>query len=50
LVRGIALFVSGIGQSLILVPLIVGVLGTTPAQLNGKISPITFTPMPSGGR
>ncbi len=34
------LFLSGIAQSMLLVPLIVGVLSTTPAELNGKIAPI----------
>jgi MFS transporter, DHA2 family, multidrug resistance protein len=34
------LLFSGIGQSMLLVPLIVGVLSTTPAELNGKVSPI----------
>jgi MFS transporter, DHA2 family, multidrug resistance protein len=46
---GSALFVSGIGQSLILVPLIVGILSTTPAQLNGKISPIITLCVQLGG-
>jgi DHA2 family multidrug resistance protein len=46
---GLALFVSGIGQSLILVPLIVGVLSTTPAALNGKISPIITLSVQLGG-
>ncbi|HTX60507.1 MAG TPA: DHA2 family efflux MFS transporter permease subunit [Verrucomicrobiae bacterium] len=46
---GSALFVSGIGQSLILVPLIVGVLSTTPAALNGKISPIITLCVQLGG-
>jgi DHA2 family multidrug resistance protein len=46
---GLALFVSGIGQSLILVPLIVGILSTTPAQLNGKISPIITLCVQLGG-
>ena len=46
---GLALFVSGIGQSLVLVPLIVGILGTTPAQLNGKISPIVTLCVQLGG-
>jgi len=44
-----ALFVSGIGQSLILVPLIIGILSTTPAQLNGKISPIITLCVQLGG-
>jgi MFS transporter, DHA2 family, multidrug resistance protein len=46
---GVALFVSGIGQSLILVPLIVGILTTTPAALNGKISPIITLCVQLGG-
>ncbi|HZY99812.1 MAG TPA: DHA2 family efflux MFS transporter permease subunit [Candidatus Baltobacteraceae bacterium] len=46
---GVALFVSGIGQSLVLVPLIVGILSTTPAQLNGKISPIITLCVQLGG-
>jgi DHA2 family multidrug resistance protein len=46
---GMALFVSGIGQSLILVPLIVGILGTTPAALNAKISPIITLCVQLGG-
>jgi MFS transporter, DHA2 family, multidrug resistance protein len=46
---GLALFVSGIGQSLILVPLIVGILSTTPAELNGKISPIITLCVQLGG-
>jgi MFS transporter, DHA2 family, multidrug resistance protein len=46
---GSALLVSGIGQSLILVPLIVGILSTTPAQLNGKISPIITLCVQLGG-
>ena len=44
-----ALFVSGIGQSLILVPLIVGILSTTPPALNGKISPIITLCVQLGG-
>lgn len=44
-----ALFASGIGQSLILVPLIVGILSTTPAALNGKISPIITLCVQLGG-
>jgi DHA2 family multidrug resistance protein len=43
------LFVSGIGQSMLLVPLIVGVLSTTPAQLNGKISPLITLCVQLGG-
>lgn len=46
---GLALFVSGIGQSLILVPLIVGILSTTPSELNGKISPIITLCVQLGG-
>jgi MFS transporter, DHA2 family, multidrug resistance protein len=46
---GWALFASGIGQSMILVPLIVGVLGSTPAALNGKISPIITLCVQLGG-
>ena len=46
---GSALLVSGIGQSLILVPLIVGILGTTPAELNGRISPIITLCVQLGG-
>jgi DHA2 family multidrug resistance protein len=46
---GLALFVSGIGQSMLLVPLIVGVLSTTPAQLNSKISPIITLSVQLGG-
>jgi MFS transporter, DHA2 family, multidrug resistance protein len=46
---GAALFVSGIGQSMILVPLIVGVLGATPAALNGKVSPIITLSVQLGG-
>jgi MFS transporter, DHA2 family, multidrug resistance protein len=34
------LVLSGIAQSMILVPLIVGVLSTTPAELNGTVSPL----------
>ncbi len=45
----LALLVSGIGQSLILVPLIVGVLSTTPAALNGRISPIITLCVQLGG-
>lgn len=44
-----ALGVSGIAQSMLLVPLIVGVLSTTPAQLNGKISPIITLCVQLGG-
>jgi DHA2 family multidrug resistance protein len=43
------LLVSGVGQSMLLVPLIVGVLSTTPAALNGKISPIITLCVQLGG-
>jgi hypothetical protein len=43
------LAVSGIGQSLLLVPLIVGVLTTTPAALNGKVAPIVTLCVQLGG-
>ena len=43
------LFVSGVGQSMLLVPLIVGVLTTTPPALNGKISPIITLCVQLGG-
>lgn len=46
---GWAMCVSGVGQSLILVPLIVGVLSTTPAALNGKVSPIITLCVQLGG-
>lgn len=46
---GAALFASGIGQSLILVPLIVGILSTTPAEYNGKITPIITLCVQLGG-
>jgi MFS transporter, DHA2 family, multidrug resistance protein len=46
---GWGLFVSGIGQSMILVPLIVGILSTTPAELNGRISPIITLCVQLGG-
>lgn len=46
---GAAMFASGVGQSLILVPLIVGILSTTPAALNGKISPIITLCVQLGG-
>jgi DHA2 family multidrug resistance protein len=45
----IPLFISGIAQSMLLVPLIVGVLSTTPAELNGKISPIITLCVQLGG-
>ena len=41
--------VSGIAQSMLLVPLIVGVFTTTPAELNGKISPIITLSVQLGG-
>ena len=43
------LLFSGIGQSMLLVPLIVGVLTTTPAALNGKIAPIITLCVQLGG-
>ncbi|MBV8490873.1 MAG: DHA2 family efflux MFS transporter permease subunit, partial [Candidatus Eremiobacteraeota bacterium] len=43
------LLVSGIGQSMLLVPLIVGVLSTTPAALNGRIAPIITLCVQLGG-
>ena len=43
------LLVSGIAQSMLLVPLIVGVLSTTPADLNGKVSPIITLCVQLGG-
>jgi DHA2 family multidrug resistance protein len=43
------LLISGVGQSMLLVPLIVGVLSTTPAELNGKISPIITLCVQLGG-
>ncbi len=46
---GAGLFVSGIAQSMLLVPLIVGVLSTTPAELNGKVSPIITLCVQLGG-
>ena len=46
---GTGLFVSGVAQSMLLVPLIVGVLSTTPAQLNGKVSPIITLCVQLGG-
>ncbi len=45
----LALGVSGIAQSMLLVPLIVGVLSTTPAALNGKVSPIITLSVQLGG-
>jgi len=48
-VLGAALFVSGVAQSMLLVPLIVGVLSTTPAVLNGRISPIITLCVQLGG-
>ena len=46
---GTGLFVSGIAQSMLLVPLIVGVLSTTPAAINGKVSPIITLCVQLGG-
>jgi MFS transporter, DHA2 family, multidrug resistance protein len=43
------LLLTGIGQSMLLVPLIVGVLTTTPTALNGKISPIITLSVQLGG-
>jgi len=43
------LVVSGIAQSMLLVPLIVGVLSTTPAELNGRIAPIITLSVQLGG-
>ncbi len=43
------LLLSGIAQSMLLVPLIVGVLSTTPAELNGKIAPIMTLCVQLGG-
>jgi DHA2 family multidrug resistance protein len=43
------LLFSGVGQSMLLVPLIVGVLTTTPPQLNGKIAPIITLCVQLGG-
>jgi DHA2 family multidrug resistance protein len=43
------LLFSGIGQSMLLVPLIVGVLTTTPADLNGRIAPIITLCVQLGG-
>jgi DHA2 family multidrug resistance protein len=43
------LLFSGIGQSMLLVPLIVGVLSTTPAALNGRIAPIITLCVQLGG-
>src|SRR5579863_2325932 len=43
------LIVSGIAQSMLLVPLIVGVLTTTPAELNGRIAPIITLSVQLGG-
>ena len=43
------LFLSGIAQSMLLVPLIVGVLSTTPPELNGKIAPIITLCVQLGG-
>ena len=46
---GMALLISGVAQSMLLVPLIVGVLSTTPAELNGKVSPIITLCVQLGG-
>jgi hypothetical protein len=46
---GTGLFASGIAQSMLLVPLIVGVLSTTPAELNGRVSPIITLCVQLGG-
>jgi MFS transporter, DHA2 family, multidrug resistance protein len=43
------LLFSGIAQSMLLVPLIVGVLSTTPPHLNGKIAPIITLCVQLGG-
>jgi DHA2 family multidrug resistance protein len=43
------LVVSGVGQSMLLVPLIVGVLTTTPPGLNGKIAPLITLCVQLGG-
>jgi hypothetical protein len=43
------LFVSGIAQSMLLVPLIVGVLSTTPAELNSRVAPIITLFVQLGG-
>jgi hypothetical protein len=40
---------AGIAQSMLLVPLIVGVLSTTPPELNGKIAPIITLCVQLGG-
>jgi MFS transporter, DHA2 family, multidrug resistance protein len=45
----IPLLVSGIAQSMLLVPLIVGVLSTTPAELNAKVSPLITLSVQLGG-
>jgi sugar phosphate permease len=46
---GWPLFLSGVGQSMLLVPLIIGVLTTTPAALNGKIAPLITLCVQLGG-
>jgi DHA2 family multidrug resistance protein len=43
------LALSGVGQSMLLVPLIIGVLTTTPAQLNDKIAPLVTLAIQLGG-
>jgi DHA2 family multidrug resistance protein len=43
------LVLSGVGQSMLLVPLIIGVLTTTPPALNGKISPLITLCVQLGG-
>jgi DHA2 family multidrug resistance protein len=43
------LLISGVAQSMLLVPLIVGVLSTTPPELNGRIAPIITLCVQLGG-
>lgn len=43
------MFCTGIAQSMLLVPLIIGVLSTTPAALNTKVSPILTLSVQLGG-
>lgn len=43
------LFFAGVAQSMLLVPLIVGVLSTTPAEENGRISPLITLCVQLGG-
>ena len=43
------LLFSGIAQSMLLVPLIIGVLTTTPPELNGRVSPIITLSVQLGG-